>query len=636
MCGIAGVFAFNEVGKDVFSKVKEANLALSKRGPDYAGFFEKASVSLTHARLSIIDISPEGNQPRHDEMGRYTIVFNGEIFNYKELRAELELEGTKFYSQSDTEVLLKSYIKWGVSVFNRLNGFFAFAIYDAQEDELIICRDRYGIKPLFIHQNENYFAFASELKALYKLGVNKEIDEVSLLQYLHLNYIPAPQTIVKNVTKFPIGHYAILNKNGVTVNSYYEIPAFNPKKKVLTYEKAQEKLHELLEDAVKQRLVSDVPLGAFLSGGIDSSVIVALASKYVSQLNTFSIGYKDEPFFDETSYAKLVANQYKTNHTVFSLTNDDLLENVFGVLDYLDEPFADSSALAVFILSKLTRQHVKVALSGDGADELFAGYNKYKGALKANQKSLINNTVTSLHPLWEALPKSRNNPLGNLVRQLHRFSEGNKLSETERYWKWAGFAYGNESFSLLSNKMKAKVVMSDYENRKANITKHLEYDKSVNGILRADMELVLQNDMLVKVDMMSMANSLEVRVPFLDYRVVDFAFSLPETYKINAQMKKRIVQDAFRPLLPTELYNRPKHGFEVPLLKWFRNELKSYISDDLLEDKFVEAQGIFDVQETRKLKQKLFSSNPEDSHARIWGLIVFQYWWKKYLGELCV
>jgi len=301
------------------------------------------------------------------------------------------------------------------------------------------------------------------------------------------------------------------------------------------------------------------------------------------------------------------------------------------VLDYIDEPFADSSALAVYILSKYTRQQVTVALSGDGADELFAGYNKHMGEYRVRQGGVAAEVITGLGPLWDLLPKSRNSAFGNKVRQFQRFAEGMMVSAKNRYYNWATFADESEVTRLLSKKSCGFFTRGIYRKRKKSILQHIHQNGDINEVLYTDMQLVLPNDMLTKVDLMSMANSLEVRTPFLDYKVVNFAFSLPQSSKIDQNLKKKLVQDAFRPLLPDELYNRPKHGFEVPLLKWFQNELRSLINDDLLSDEFIKEQGIFEVQEIRQLKNKIFSKNPEDVHARIWGLIVFQYWYKKYI-----
>ena len=302
------------------------------------------------------------------------------------------------------------------------------------------------------------------------------------------------------------------------------------------------------------------------------------------------------------------------------------------MLDYFDEPFADSSAIAVYILSKETKKNVTVALSGDGADEMFSGYNKHAAALKAINGGRSASLVKYLLPLWKVLPKSRNSALGNKVRQLQRFAEGMQLTDQERYWKWASLASNSESKEILTETSRNLIADSEFASRKSDILKYIKGTSNISDLLYTDMQLVLTNDMLTKVDMMSMANSLEVRVPFLDHNLVAFAFQLPDDSKINAQMKKRILQDAFRDILPKELYKRPKHGFEVPLLKWFRGDLKSLIENDLLEQKFIEEQGIFDYEGIKKLKQQLFSSNPEDVHARIWGLIVFQWWWKKYFA----
>ena len=326
-----------------------------------------------------------------------------------------------------------------------------------------------------------------------------------------------------------------------------------------------------------------------------------------------------------------MAARYKTAHTVFPLGNDDFLEHVHGVLDYLDEPFADSSAIPVYILSRETRKHVTVALSGDGGDEVFAGYNKHAAEWRIRQPSLMNSLVKAGRPLWKILPRSRNGKLTNKVRQLHRFAEGARLSAGERYWRWASFNTSAEATALLHERTKAALRSDVLVQEKAKILQALD-GTDYNNVLLTDMNLVLLSDMLVKVDLMSMANSLEVRSPFLDYKVVDFAFGLPAAYKINGIMKKRILQDAFRSILPEEIYNRPKQGFEIPLLSWFRKELWGLINDDLLKQSFVEAQGLFDTAAVESLKRKLHSNNPGDSHATIWALIVFQHWWKKWMS----
>lgn len=630
MCGITGIFAFNLIGKFNRVNIAAATMCLEQRGPDNQNIYNDDWVALGHRRLSIIDTSSVAHQPMWDESERYCIAFNGEIFNYRQLRQELEAKGIKFFSQSDTEVLLKLYILEKEKCLNKLNGFFALCIYDKQEQSFFIARDRYGVKPLLYLFDEDKFLFASEMKSILQYGIEKNIDYNSLFTYLQLNYIPAPDTIFTNVKKLLPGYYLTIVNRQLSIVNWYDIP--QEQDTTPTYEVAKEKLKELLDASVQRRLISDVPLGAFLSGGIDSSVITALASKHKPDLHTFSIGFKDEKFFDETEYAKLVASHFKTEHTVFSLTNDDLYEHVHSILNYLDEPFADSSAINVYILSKQTRKHATVALSGDGADELLAGYNKHAAFYRSFHPGLKESLVTALNPLWNMIPQSRNNPLSNKARQFARFAEGMKLSPQERYWRWASFADETESKNLLSDQSRAAI--SDlYNKNKAFNLKHISDSGNMNEILLTDTKLVLPNDMLTKVDLMSMANGLEVRTPFLDFEVVNFIFSLPEDFKINSSIRKRILQDTFRDILPAQLYKRPKKGFEVPLLKWFRKEMKSMIVDDLLSKKLIEEQGIFNYSEIEKLKTQLFSSNPGDVHARIWGLIVFQFWWKKYINK---
>lgn len=637
MCGITGFYALSNNATSSLSKIKQSTEKLFLRGPDHGDSYSHTNIALGHRRLSIIDTSTGASQPMTDISERYVLVFNGEIFNYQELSKQYltnvwqQNGGPK--TTSDTEVLLYLLIEYGVDCLEWLSGFFAFALYDKEEGTLLLARDRYGKKPLNYYATDEQFAFASEMKALLAWGIPKKLNYAALHQYLQMNYIPQPQSMIEGVLKLKQGHYMLVDGGGIKeYKPYYTLDINKKEYKKYTYEQAQEKVVELMDASVQERMISDVPLGAFLSGGIDSSVIVALASKYTKNLNTFSVGYKDNAFFDETKYAKLVADKYKTEHTVFSLTNNDFLEHIYSVLDYLDEPFADSSAIPEYILCHHTRKHVTVALSGDGGDEVFAGYNKHAAEWKMRQTSLVNNLVKAGLPIWQMLPRSRSNKFTNLFRQLHRFAEGAQLSTKDRYWRWASFNTLAQTNNLLHPSIAGKVDMAVMEQERKELLKHLN-NGDFNELLLTDMNLVLISDMLVKVDMMSMANSLEVRSPFLDYKLVDFAFSIPQEYKIDNSMKKRIVQDAFRSMLPEEIYNRPKHGFEIPLLGWFKNELWGLINDDLLEKNFVAEQGIFNVDSIEQLKKKLHSNSPEDSHATIWALIVFQYWWKKYFTE---
>lgn len=430
------------------------------------------------------------------------------------------------------------------------------------------------------------------------------------------------------------GHFLKVTSRNLEVGKYYEIPYHNSEvqSNTITYDKAKENFTTLLDRAVQRRLVADVPLGAFLSGGVDSSVITALARRHKTDLHTFSIGFRDMKFFDETEYARLVANHLQTDHTVFTLTNDDLYTHVHDILDATDEPFADSSAIAVYMLSRETRKHATVALSGDGADELMGGYNKHAAFNRALHPGWKESSASGFGPLWSILPKARHAPFSNTIRQLDRFSKGYKLSSAERYWHWAGFATERSAMKLFNPESKARFIQSDYQSRKSAALSTIPEKENMNDIFLTDMRLVLPNDMLTKVDLMSMAHGLEVRTPFLDYEVVNYLFTLPDQFKIDRNMRKKILQDSFRDMLPPELYNRPKKGFEVPLLKWLRTEMKSTIKNDLLSEKFIRDQGIFDYREIKKLKRKLFYISPGDIHARIWSLVVFQWWWKKWVG----
>jgi len=625
MCGITGIYYFESQKRPDSKQVERSLKTLAKRGPDGNGIYQHQNVALGHSRLAIIDVSDAASQPFTDVTGNYTIIFNGEFYNYQEHRKRLEGKGYQFKSTSDTEVLLYLYIDEGPKCLEKVNGFFAFAIYNKTDGSLFIARDRIGIKPLLLYSDEEKLIFASELKALHEYAIPKEIDYTSLNLYFQLNYIPPNHTIYKNVYKLEPGSYLLVKNGELQRKSFYQIPEYKNIKEVPDYNEAKSTLNELLSSSVEKRMIADVPLGAFLSGGIDSSVIVALASQFTDKLNTFSIGFRDQPFFDETKYANLVASKNNTNHTVFSLSNDDLYEDLNDVLEYLDEPFADSSAIAVHILSKHTRNKVTVALSGDGADELFAGYNKHRAHYLTQKPGFKTGSIRLLHPLFRRFPQSRNAKIPNLMRQMNKLAEGIKLDAKDRYFLWCSLLDHNSAKNLINHSFDNY----EYNARVEFIKQFFGKQHDLNDVLYSDMHTVLQGDMLRKVDSMSMANSLEVRTPFLDHNVVDFLFTLPSEYKIDKKNQKKILKDTFRSLLPDELMNRPKQGFEVPLLPWFKNELQSKINDVWLKDEFIEEQGIFNLQKIKELKNRIHAVNPGDVQATIWALIVFQHWWMK-------
>ncbi len=631
MCGIVGIVALSDRGMSSLARLEGATECLASRGPDHGAVFRDRNIGLGHRRLSVIDTSSAAHQPMSDATGRYTIVYNGEIYNFRELRNALISAGGTLRTQSDSEVVLQLYADEGPSMLHKLNGFFAFAIYDRDERSLFLARDRLGIKPLCVYHDRDVLIFASELKAILSFAVPRALDPVSLFEYLQLSYVPAPHCMLDGMQKLEPGCTMTVRDGRVDVQRYYRVPAPVDETRVPPpYDAAARRTVEVLESAVKKQLVSDVPLGAFLSGGLDSSIIVALAARHRPDLETFTIGFPDDPHYDESADAAAVARALGVRHTTFAVTERDLRAHVFDVLDYLDEPFADSSCLAVHILSQRTKPHITVALSGDGADEVFGGYNKHYGEYMARNAHARARLVRATAPLWRLLPRSRDSALGNAVRRLDRFARRAALSPAERYWSWCSFTDEERVVATLSARLRGVAASAEYVVRKRACTRWID-GRGMNDVLYSDVELVLPNDMLKKVDAMSMANGLEVRVPFLDHEVVEFAFGLPSHYKIDAHARKKILRDAFRPMLPDAILKKRKHGFEVPLMRWFRSDLRELIRDDLLNRDWVARQGIFDPDAVQKLVERIDSDHPGDIAPQVWSLVVFQYWWKRHM-----
>jgi asparagine synthase (glutamine-hydrolysing) len=616
MCGIAGFISLNQPIDHNRSHIERALKTLHKRGPDAHGIYRKSKVELGHTRLSIIDTSSDANQPMTDESGRYTLVFNGEIYNFKELKENLKKRGVNFKTESDTEVLLYGFIHEGKSFLQKLNGFFACCFYDSIKDTSILARDRFGIKPFYYYHNSNKFIFGSELKAILSYPIEKAIDSNALNQYFRFNYIPAPQTIFQSCKKLLPGHCIIIEQNKLKIESYFSY--YPTEINTDSYEDAKQKVSELIYKSVEKRMISDVPLGTFLSGGVDSSIISAVASKINPNLNTFSIGFPDEPLFDESKHAENVAKHLNTNHHTFQVTNSTLFQNLDEILNYMDEPFADSSAINVYLLSKETRKNVTVSLSGDGADELFSGYNKHQALHLSLQNNLANNLVKKFGGLASLLPDSRNSKLGNFGRKLNKLHNGLKLPNSERYLEWASFMDKEDIFKLTN---------LSYNNYTFNNLAKGE-DK-FNDFLSQDFNLVLVNDMLKKVDLMSMANSLEIRTPFLDHELVNYVFSLPSNYKIDKNNRKKILKDAFSKELPNEVFNRNKHGFEVPLKKWYKNELKTFLDNHIFTNNILVKEGILKQEGIQNIHHNFTSSSSGNNVYHIWALIVLE----KYFRE---
>lgn len=622
MCGIAGIYQLGNVPPNADEALGAALQSIAHRGPNDEGTYQHGHATLGHRRLSIIDTSMAGHQPFTDDGGRFTIVFNGEVFNYLDLRAELEAEGHRFRSRTDTEVVLRLFTVYGESFLHQLNGFFALAIHDAKEDTLLVARDRFGIKPLWWCTRQEQVLFASELRALSAMGADPALDRLSLHQYLTYHYIPAPWSILQGVQKLEPGHLLRLKAGVVEQARWYDLVQASAQ--YPTHQEPAAHLRALLDDAVRLRLVSDVPLGTFLSGGLDSSIVSALAARHQKDLRTFSIGYSDDPYFDETSHAETVARYIGSEHTTFKLSHTDLAEAYTHLLDALDEPFADSSALPAYILCRETRRQVTVALSGDGADEVFGGYRKHQAELRLAKPGPIEKAVTALGPLWRALPRSRNGALADTVRKLHRFAEAYSPDASRRWLNLASFDADGDAQRLLGKATEAVELRA----RERHMTLGLSRMAAMNGYLLADVMTVLPNDMLHKVDLTSMAHGLEVRPPFLDRRVVEFAFSMPAQRKFGPGKGKAILHEAFGHLLPASILQRRKQGFEVPLLALFKGPLADLVERSLQLEQVAEA-GLEPSAVSAVLK-RMASPNPGQAQATVHALLVFMAWWRRH------
>lgn len=622
MCGIAGSYQLDPGKSATDGSIRTALAAMAHRGPDDQGSYARGNAALGQCRLSVIDTSAAGHQPFTDEDGRWTIAFNGEVFNFRELRAELEAQGHRFRSQTDTEVVLRLFRVKGSSFLHLLNGFFALAIHDAEQDSLFLARDRFGVKPLWWAQVGGRFLFASELRALLAMGANKQIDPLSLEQYLSFHYVPAPFSILSGARKLLPGHSLYVKADGIHETRWYR-PAAAARRTPPAADQ-HERLFELLDDAVRLRLHADVPVGAFLSGGVDSSIVSALAARHHQGLHTFSIGYAEDPFFDESRHAEEVAAHIGSRHSTFRLTREELAEAYPRLLEATDEPFADSSALPSFILCERTRQQVTVAVSGDGADEVFGGYQKHQAELRWRQPGAAERAVTALAPLWRLLPKGRNGAWRNRFRQLDRFARMARLSEAERFLELAAFLPRGQARQLLELPAPA----AERVQREALFTQALADLPGMNGLLLADVASTLPNDMLHKVDLTSMAHALEVRTPFLDKRVVEFAFSLPAEDKLRRGSGKQILRETFGHLLPPTVMTRAKKGFEVPLAELLRGPLSGLV-DQRITPAACAAAGLHWPAVERVLRGSR-SNSPGAAPAAVHALLVFLHWWDRH------
>lgn len=620
MCGINGIIQFNHKrnADDLREYVHNMNKRIIHRGPDDEGLFSDEFCSLGMRRLSIIDIVT-GNQPIWNKDHTKVIVYNGEIYNFRLLRDELKIKGYSFHTNSDTEVILLGYEEYGVQILNKLEGMFAFAIYDLNEKKWIVARDRTGEKPLYYYVDLEKAVFASELKSIMGTGlVKKEIDQTALSQYFQLTYIPAPLTIYKSVKKLLPGHYMEINLDGnVTTKKYWSLNSEVDES--IGYEAYKKQLREVLISSVEKRMISDVPIGAFLSGGFDSSIVVGLMSLISpGKVNTFTVSF-DDKIYDESRLAEIVAKKNKTNHTVLKISEDEILGDLPALLNNIDEPFADSSLIAVNAISKKAREYVKVVLTGDGGDELFAGYNKYLlpyyGRIYKNIPGFFRKGV--LEKSLNLLPSK-----SYRVQGIRKVINAYKLDDIEqiRYMMSLGFK---------PNELRELIPGIDTETM-GFISEQYSYLRDADAQTRTqyvDVKTVLEGDMLPKVDRASMLASLETRVPMLDSKVIELAFGIPTKYKIKGKNRKIILKDTFRDLLPNELFHAPKHGFGVPVSDWLENSLKDQL-DKYSDEDFLESQGLFQASYIKQIIEQ-HMSHRIDRFSMLWSFFVFQNWYER-------
>ena len=640
MCGIVGFLA-PERKEKLVKKMLEVQ---SYRGPDDSGVFVeavgKSYVHLGHNRLSIQDLSSYGHQPFVSDCGDYVIIFNGEIYNFKEIRKELERLGYRFVSESDTEVILYAYKAWGIACLEKFIGMFAFCILDKKQQKIFLVRDRAGVKPLYYYEHNGIFLFASELKSLHEHNsFKKERNKEILPYYFQFGYIPAPHTIFKHTYKLEPGHYLEFNLNdsssndkqkSYTIVQYWSVNECYEKEK---FDKSEQEilgdLEEVLTDAVELRMISDVPVGVFLSGGYDSSLVTALLSKNSNRkLHTFTIGFEDKQY-NEAEHAKAIAKHFGTEHTEYYVSNKDMLERVESLPFYYDEPLGANSAIATMIVSEMAREEVTVALSADGGDEVFCGYSKYfflqknssifnhtfqKKILEMGVNLLNENRVEQLNIL---LPFSLRQT--NIKEKYHKFKRAiSSKNRSEMFSNASSLVSKKELQKLLESQLDPKFYKSfSIDNEKALL----------DEMMRIDYATFMSDEVLTKVDRATMSVSLEGREPLLDHRIIEYMARVPIDLKYKNKQGKYLARQILYKYIPKSLIDKPKAGFQIPLLEWLQNDLK-HLVEKYLDKKHIDGE-IFNVNEVEVLKQELFLGNFTNVN-KIWFIITYEMWRERW------
>ncbi|MFZ3137579.1 MAG: asparagine synthase (glutamine-hydrolyzing) [Thermodesulfovibrionales bacterium] len=627
MCGICGwLTTESRIVPDIIEMMCDT---MSHRGPNDRGVFINGSMAIAMRRLSVIDVY-SGHQPIHNEDESLWIVFNGEIYNYQELRTELEQKGHKFYTQSDTETILHLYEEFGDKTPEKLRGMFAFAIIDKTRNQLFIARDRFGIKPLYYFWDGTNFLFASEIKSILAFpGFHRELNLEGVNQFFTFGYVPYTTSMFKGIKKLLPGHSLICRNNEIQTSCYWNIQ--HDEYPVLKEEDYIEQFFEIFTNTVKSHLISDVPLGAFLSGGIDSSLVVGIMSKLCNQpVETFSIGYdKGGSTFDERIYSNKVANRFHTKHREF-IIEPDIVSILPKIIEHFDEPVCDASAIPNYYLSQEVVKHVTVALSGLGGDELCAGYERYLGTMFGEYYRKIPHCIRdAVIPLADCLPDSRTG--NHFSQRLKRFVRAASLPIKDRYYSIIAKFDDTEKDKLFTDEIKEQMPLD------SGYTVYKQYWHSVNGndnlskLLNIDMQTYLVDDLLALTDRVSMAHSLEVRVPYLDHKLVEFFWSIPSSLKLKGFTKKYLLKKAAEKILPKEIIYRKKKGFSVPLTVWFRGSLKSYVKE-ILGDDNLQRSKLFNNTYIRQILDEHFTIH-SNHDEKIFSLISFVIWHERYFNH---
>lgn len=626
MCGINGLISKKDFKKESLNqRLSLMNQLIFHRGPDEDGFYvnttDSEGVAMAMRRLSIIDLST-GKQPIRSDDGTKTIVFNGEIYNYKTIKSKLEREGVIFKTTSDTEVILKAYERYGVDSFKELDGMFAFSIHDKIKNTVYIARDYFGEKPLYYTKTDNEFIWGSELKSIISvLGKKPELSMEGLNLYFRLTYIPAPNTIYEGIHKLPSNRYISYDLN----NHEFEIGAINDLKPIekrdVSFKEAKKEVFDAVMTSVESRSVADVSLGTFLSGGVDSSIVTYCLSEISdSKIETFSIGF-EKKIYDETDKSQVVAKLVNSNHHEFIVKESDFKNGIDEILLNFDEPFADSSALPTYLVSKHARDYVKVALTGDGGDEVFGGYNKYyMGKLNNKYTSVIPKGIhKQILKISESILKTKDDNRGKRFK-LNRLLKAINY-DGNQYWNIISLAFTDEEKQQLLKEI--NLINDTFEISKKRTQQY--NPKSITDFRLVDKDLSLEGDMLVKVDRTSMLTSLECRAPFLNKAIWDLTNSLPESFLMKGWNKKYILKEAFADKFAPDFLNKSKQGFGVPVGDWLRGSLKTEL-ESYIAPKFLESQGIFNVDYVTKLVKSHISGEIDNS-MRVWCFYIFQKWY---------